>query len=112
MSLALIGIIAIQAYWLAFSIRLNEQKFDQNVAAAMFALKEEIEDVFRSDDSPYRGAGKIQQTRSSSFLRVDYFFGRNMLDSNFVAGQYVEQQQQKMVRDVMDLLQSDRKSVV
>ena len=106
MSLALIGIIAIQAYWLAFSIRLNEQKFDQNVAAAMFALKEEVEDVFRSEDSPYKGSEQIRQTRSSGFLRLDYFFGRTILDSNFVAGQYVEQQQQKVVNDVMDLLQS------
>jgi len=106
MSLALIGIIAIQAYWLSFSIRLNEQKFDQNVAAAMFALKEEIEDVFRPDDSDFRGTQKLRQPRSSSFLRVDYFFGRGILDSNFVAGRYVEQQQQQTVEDVMNLLSS------
>ncbi len=104
MSLALIGIIAIQAYWLAFSIRLNEQKFNQNVAAAMFALKEEVEDVLR----PEGGAklGEIRQSRSTGFLRVDYFFGRNLMDSNFVAGRYVEQQQEQNVRNVMELLRS------
>jgi len=106
MSLALIGIIAIQAYWLAFSIRLNEQKFDQNVAAAMFALKEEVEDVFRPDDGRYQGAQEIRQARSSSFLRVDYFFGRGILDSNFIAGRYVEQQQQQTVKEVLDLLRT------
>ncbi len=106
MSLALVGIIAIQAYWLWFSIQLNERKFDQNVAEALFSLKEEIEDVFKNEESAYSGSDRVRQQRSSGFLRTDYFFGRNLLDSNYVPGQYLEQQRLKDIGDVFSLLQS------
>lgn len=43
MSLALMGIISLQLYWILHDIRLKEQQFDQSVSQAMNAIVDRIE---------------------------------------------------------------------
>ena len=43
MSLALVGIISLQLYWILHDIRLKEQQFDQSVSQAMNAIVDRIE---------------------------------------------------------------------
>ena len=43
MSVALIGIISLQVYWISHDIRLKEQQFDQTVTQAMNAVVDKIE---------------------------------------------------------------------
>ena len=43
MSAAVVGVGAIQFYWLRFSIDLNERKFDQNVIAVLNDVKDHLE---------------------------------------------------------------------
>src|SRR6185436_13390588 len=43
MSVALIGIISLQVYWISHDIRLKEQQFDQTVNQAMNAIVDKIE---------------------------------------------------------------------
>src|SRR5438046_3103550 len=43
MSIALIGIISLQVYWITHDIRLKEQQFDQTVNQAMNAIVDKIE---------------------------------------------------------------------
>lgn len=43
MSVALAGIISLQANWILRSIQLNEQQFDKNVFAALFRVSERLE---------------------------------------------------------------------
>lgn len=108
MSTALIGIIAIQAYWLNFSISLNENKFDQSVRDALYQVKRKIErEVSKGGLNPYTSEEK-QLTlgkQSTSFLRMEYFFGDRMLDSFYQAGDYLEQQRRKDMGEVLAMLQ-------
>ncbi|MDZ7847642.1 MAG: hypothetical protein U5L96_13230 [Owenweeksia sp.] len=43
MTLSLIGITGIQAYWLTKSYRLEEEQFDQNVADALAGVSQRLE---------------------------------------------------------------------
>src|SRR6187549_4443 len=43
MSVALLGIISLQVYWITHDIRLKEQQFDQTVNQAMNAIVDKIE---------------------------------------------------------------------
>ena len=43
MSLALIGIISLQLYWILRDIRLKEQQFDQSVSQVMNSIVDRIE---------------------------------------------------------------------
>src|SRR5438105_4732749 len=43
MSIALIGIISLQVYWITHDIRLKEQQFDQTVNQTMNAIVDKIE---------------------------------------------------------------------
>jgi len=43
MSLALLGIISLQIYWINWSIRLNEEQFDKNVYAALNRVGDKLQ---------------------------------------------------------------------
>jgi len=43
MSLALLGMICLQIYWISGSIRLNEEQFDKNVYAAMNRVGDKLQ---------------------------------------------------------------------
>src|SRR5437879_2608318 len=43
MSVALIGIIMLQVYWISNDLRLKEKQFDQTVSQAMNAITDKIE---------------------------------------------------------------------
>ena len=45
MSLALIGIISLQLYWILRDIRLKEQQFDQSVSQVMNSIVDRIENA-------------------------------------------------------------------
>jgi two-component system phosphate regulon sensor histidine kinase PhoR len=108
MSTALIGIIAIQAYWLNFSISLNERKFNQSVRDALYQVKRKIEkEVSQGGLNPYSAQDKpvTLGKQSSSFLRMEYFFGDRLLDTFYKAGDYLEQQRLKDMSEVLALLQ-------
>lgn len=108
MSTALLGLIGIQAYWLNFSISLNERKFDQNVRDALYQVKRKIEkEITQGTLNPYATGNEpiTLGKRSSSFLRMDYFFGNRMTDTFYNAGDYLESQRRKDMSEVLALLQ-------
>src|SRR4051812_17559232 len=43
MSVALVGIISLQLYWILHDIKIKEQQFDQSVSQAMNAIVDRIE---------------------------------------------------------------------
>ncbi|MEZ4918586.1 MAG: HAMP domain-containing sensor histidine kinase [Saprospiraceae bacterium] len=43
MSVALIGVISLQIYWIGWNIRLNEEQFDKNVYAALNRVADKLE---------------------------------------------------------------------
>ena len=43
MTLALVGIIYLQIYWIGWSIRLNEEQFDKNVFAALNRVADKLQ---------------------------------------------------------------------
>ena len=43
MTLALIGIIYLQVYWIGWNIRLNEEQFDKNVYAALNRVGDKLQ---------------------------------------------------------------------
>jgi len=106
MSAALIGIIAIQAYWLNFSISLNESKFNQNVNDALYQVKKKLEQqVTRGQVKSYSKTESLTLGKTTStFMRYSYFFEKNMLDSNYQAGNYLEQQRQRDMTEVLNML--------
>jgi two-component system, OmpR family, phosphate regulon sensor histidine kinase PhoR len=65
MSLALLGVICLQIYWIAWNIRLNEQQFDKFVLGAMNKVSDRLES--------YENAAVVEalsKTRSSGSLRA------------------------------------------
>lgn len=107
MSTALIGIIAIQAYWLNFSISLNEKKFNQNVNDALYQVKRKLEQqVTRGQIRTYSNRETLTLGKTTgSFMRLQYFFEKNMMDSSYQPGNYLEQQRQRDMSEVLALLQ-------
>jgi two-component system phosphate regulon sensor histidine kinase PhoR len=43
MSVALVGVISLQIYWISWSIRLNEEQFDKNVYAALNRVADKLQ---------------------------------------------------------------------
>lgn len=43
MSVALIGVISLQVYWIGWNIRLNEEQFDKNVLAALNRVADKLQ---------------------------------------------------------------------
>lgn len=56
MSAAVIGLAAIQVYWLNYSINLNEAKFDENVMGTLNLVKRQLEEF---DEQQYETYAKI-----------------------------------------------------
>ncbi len=45
MTVALIGVICLQIYWISWSIRLNEEQFDKNVYAALNRVADKLQNI-------------------------------------------------------------------
>jgi two-component system phosphate regulon sensor histidine kinase PhoR len=79
MSIALVGVISLQIYWINWSIRLNEEQFDKNVYTALNRVVDLVESdeensLFKSIQdyrdlqvSPGANAGKAERLPSNGF---------------------------------------------
>lgn len=67
MSAAVIGLAAIQVYWLNYSIGLNESKFDENVMGTLSEVKRQLEAY---DEQQYEMSTKLFKTKSESALSL------------------------------------------
>lgn len=79
MTVALVGIVCLQIYWINWSIRLNEEQFDKNVYAALNRVSDKIqyyeevavlEAISSSHD--YKGQSNQNIQRAASFLENGY----------------------------------------
>ncbi len=115
MSAALIGVIAIQIYWINFSINLSEKKFDSNVFAALSKVAERLEYMEKeaaSQDLLSQGEGGIlgnldrEQLNKigTNYLRLDYFSGTPVLKDSLVKQEYRNKQLNWELNDVLRLL--------
>lgn len=57
MTLALVGIIYLQVYWIRWNIRLNEEQFDKNVHAALYRVADKLQ--------VYEAASEIESMNQS-----------------------------------------------
>ncbi|MBL7802152.1 MAG: HAMP domain-containing histidine kinase [Saprospiraceae bacterium] len=88
MSLALIGIISLQIYWIGWSIRLNEEQFDKNVFAALNRVADKLHfyeevAVLEALDSTYSQSNEANRNirRAARFLENGYATRRIAADS-------------------------------
>ena len=60
MSMAVIGLTAIQVYWLSYSINLNESKFDENVRGTLQEVKRQLQAY---DNQQYESYSELYRNR-------------------------------------------------
>ncbi|MEI6407947.1 MAG: HAMP domain-containing sensor histidine kinase [Bacteroidota bacterium] len=79
MTIALVGIVCLQIYWINWSIRLNEEQFDKNVYAALNRVSDKLqyyeevavlEAITSSHD--YTGEANKNIKRAASYLENGY----------------------------------------
>jgi len=76
MSTALIGIIAVQIYWIKSSVEIREKQFSNDVLFALAKVSDNIQE--REIDDYYREYGQAIDSlnRSSESNKTDFFFSR------------------------------------
>ncbi len=79
MSVALIGVVLIQVYWLKWSISLDEKNFDSRIQRALYDIKELI-------DADIRDEIQVQ-----NFKRENVDFNKIEKDTNWRTNQIIDQ---------------------
>ena len=82
MSVAVIGLTAIQIYWLSYSINLNEAKFDESVRSTLQEVKRQLEAYDEQMHETYSGISLNRKRKSNLKITSDIYKTRlQALDS-------------------------------
>jgi CRISPR-associated endonuclease Csn1 len=107
MSLALLGIISLQIYWIKWSIRLNEEQFDKNVYAALnrvgdkLQYYEEIAVLLAVNSSHEQSNAANQNIRRAAQYLENGFAARQMAKSDSLLPNPAQQQGKQGFQDVV-----------
>jgi len=77
MAVALLGIIAIQSYWIRYNIGLNQQKFDKEVGAALNHVEKALVEDYNLLNMNLLSADPIKQ--GSGFSKLDRYLPQDSL---------------------------------
>ncbi|MEO8587963.1 MAG: HAMP domain-containing sensor histidine kinase [Flavobacteriales bacterium] len=69
-SLALVGLVAIQVFWIRNTIALKEAQFDQSVGNALYAVSDQLEQVEKMSDLKRHRAGRRLLKKLDAMRRV------------------------------------------